>query len=197
MKNRSSKTILVFFALGLISCALCVQQAQAVPISGGISFGGGFTPNTGDLNTATSLSFGTFPDIFVTSVSGSYSSVPTGAFSPPSLTQNPVTFDPFNLPITPLWSFTYLGVTYSFDLLSGFIFDRGTDTLTLIGSGLLMISGGGYDPTAASWILTANQAAGTFSFSSSNGAVPDGGMTVVMLGLALCGIGMIRRKLTS
>ena len=32
MKNRSSKTILVFFALGLISCALCVQQAQAVPI---------------------------------------------------------------------------------------------------------------------------------------------------------------------
>jgi hypothetical protein len=123
--------------------------------------------------------------------------VPTFGSSPPDLTQNPVTFDPFTVPIIPLWSFTYLGVTYSFDLLSGFISDRGTDTLTLEGTGLLMISGGFYDPTPASWILTANQAMGTFSFSSSNGALPDGGMTVVMLGLALCGIGMIRRKLTS
>ena len=195
MKNRLSKTILVFFALGLISCALCVQQAQAVPITGGLSFGGGFTTDTGDLNTAHTLFFGTFPDIFITSVNGSYSGVPTGMSSPPDLTQNPVTFDPFTVPVIPLWSFTYAGLTYSFDLLSGFIFDRGTDTLTLMGSGMLMITG--YDPTQASWILTANQAEGTFSFSSSNGAVPDGGMTVVMLGLALCGIGMIRRKLTS
>ncbi len=195
MKNRLRKTILVFFALGLISSALCVQQAQAVPITGGLSFGGGFTTDTGDLNTAHTLFFGTFPDVFITSVSGSYSGVPTGAGSPPDLTQNPVTFDPFTVPVIPLWSFTYLGVAYSFDLLSGFISDRGPDTLTLMGSGMLMITG--YDPTQATWILTANQAAGTFSFSSSNGAVPDGGMTVVMLGLALCGIGMIRRKLTS
>ena len=43
MKNRSSKTILVFFALGLISCAFCVQQAQAVPIPipSAITLGGG------------------------------------------------------------------------------------------------------------------------------------------------------------
>ncbi len=42
MKNRSSKTILVFVALGLISCAFCVQQAQAVPTSV-ITFAGGAT----------------------------------------------------------------------------------------------------------------------------------------------------------
>jgi VPDSG-CTERM motif len=195
MKSRSSKTILVFFALGLISCALCVQQAQAVSIQGGISLGGGFTTDTGDLNTAHTLIFGTFPTVFITSVSGSYSGVPTGPGTPPSLTQNPVTFDPFTVPVIPLWSFTYLGVTYSFELLHGFIANRGPDTLTLQGAGILMITG--YDPTPGFWILTANQAAGTFSFSSSNSAVPDGGMTVVMLGLALCGIGMIRRKLTS
>ena len=47
MKNRSSKTILVFFALGLISCALCVQQAQAVPINGVITFAGGAQLNSG------------------------------------------------------------------------------------------------------------------------------------------------------
>ena len=41
MKNRSSKTILVFFALGLISCAFCVQQAQAVPINAVLSLSQG------------------------------------------------------------------------------------------------------------------------------------------------------------
>jgi hypothetical protein len=86
-----------------------------------------------------------------------------------------------------------MGLTYSFDLLS-LTFDRGPDTLTLDGSGTLMIDG--YDATPGSWIMTLNQADGSFSFSSSNGAVPDGGMTVIMLGLGLCGIGMIRRKLT-
>jgi hypothetical protein len=190
MKKRSSKTILVFLALGLISCAFCVQQAQAVPITGGISFGGDFTPNTGDLNTATSISFTSF--VFATSVSGSYSSVPTFDLSL-GIIHNPITFDPFTAPVTPLWSFTYMGLTYSFDLLS-LTFDRGPDTLTLDGSGTLMIDG--YDATPGSWIMTLNQADGSFSFSSSNGAVPDGGMTVIMLGLGLCGIGMIRRKLT-
>ena len=53
MKNRSSKTILVFFALGLISCAFCVQQAQAVPITGAITFAGGVTLDTGSVDTAT------------------------------------------------------------------------------------------------------------------------------------------------
>ena len=55
MKNRSSKTILVFFALGLISCALCVQQAQAVPTTGVITFAGGVTLDTGTVNTATQV----------------------------------------------------------------------------------------------------------------------------------------------
>ena len=50
MKNRSSKTILVFFALGLISCALCVQQAQAVPINSVITFAGGAQLDSGLLS---------------------------------------------------------------------------------------------------------------------------------------------------
>ena len=53
-KNRSSKTILVFFALGLISCAFCVQQAQAVPINGGvITIAGGAELDNADVNMAT------------------------------------------------------------------------------------------------------------------------------------------------
>ena len=75
MKNRSSKTILVFFALGLISCAFCVQQAQAVPITGAITFAGGVTLDTGTVNTATQVTSwldegGFMPT--VQSVSGSF-----------------------------------------------------------------------------------------------------------------------------
>ena len=55
MKNRSSKTILVFLALGLISCAFCVQQAQAVPTTGAITFAGGVTLDTASVNTATQV----------------------------------------------------------------------------------------------------------------------------------------------
>ena len=57
MKNRSSKTILVFLALGLISCAFCVQQAQAVPITGVITFAGGVTldERSYSVNTATQV----------------------------------------------------------------------------------------------------------------------------------------------
>ena len=55
MKNRSSKTILVFLALGLISCAFCVQQAQAVPITGVITFAGGAQLDTGSVNSATQV----------------------------------------------------------------------------------------------------------------------------------------------
>src|SRR5215467_4872947 len=54
MKNRSSKTILVFFALGLISCAFCVQQAQADSINV-ITFAGGAELNSGSVNTATQV----------------------------------------------------------------------------------------------------------------------------------------------
>ena len=55
MKNRSSKRVLVFFALGLISCALCVQQAQAAYMNAAINFAGGVELNTGSVNTASQV----------------------------------------------------------------------------------------------------------------------------------------------
>ena len=85
------------------------------------------------------------------------------------VTQNPFTFDPFAPPISPLWTFMFLGDTYSFDLLTLSIDGQGGDTLSLCGTGDLNITG--FDTTTGTWVFTANQAGGTFSFSSSNGAV--------------------------
>jgi VPDSG-CTERM motif len=187
MKNIS-KTILAVFATGLISCALFTQQAQAIPITGGISMAGGFTTDTGDVDTATA--FTSFTNVVTTTGSGSYLSVPPTT----SVTMTPFSFNPFSGPVTPLWSFVFGGATYSFDLnVLTSVSQPGDDTLTIRGTGILMISGGTYDLTPGAWLFTGNQGGGTFAFSSSTSAVPDGGTTVALLGIALAGIEGARR----
>ena len=187
------KTILTVLIVGLVSCGLFSQQAQAVPIVGGISLAGGYTTNTGNVNTATA--FTGFPMVFVISVSGSYSGIGTG-MSSPSVTMNGFTFNPFSSAITPLWTFISGGNTYSFDLTA--LTSRqqtGNDTLSLFGTGTLHITG--FTDTPGNWNFTANQAGDTFSFSSSNSAagVPDSGSAVALLGIALAGIEGVRRAL--
>ena len=188
-----SKTILTVLIIGLVSCGLFSQQAQAVPITGGISLAGNYVTNTGNLNTATA--FTSFPAVFVMSVSGSYTGVGTGVSSP-SVTMNGFSFNPFSSSVTPLWTFMSAGSTYSFDLtvLSSTL-QPGDNTLTLKGTGTLHITN--FTDTAGTWVFTANQLSDTFSFSSSNGAVgaPDSGSAVALLGIALAGIEGVRRAL--
>ena len=187
---KTSKTILATFAVILLACAAFSPQAQAAMITGGISLGGAFTTDTGNVNTANA--FTSFSNVFVVSVNGDYSGVPTGGSSP-AVTQNPFTFDPFTLPVTPLWTFMFGGNTYSFDLLSCSISQQGGGSLILTGSGTLNITG--FDATSGDWVFTGNQAGGTFSFSSSNAAVPEGGSALILLGLGLVGLEVLRRKL--
>jgi hypothetical protein len=188
MKNRSSKTILVFFALGLISCALCVQQAQAVPITGVITFAGGVKLDQPSVNTATQVT--SWVDPTVQSASGSYAGfVHIG---------DAVTF-------TPTWSFSSLAITafwqvdgFTFDLIASSIVFQGSGVVAVSGTGT--ISGHGFDATAGTWSFTAqdDSSNGVFSFSAStfsSQATPDGGPTVALLGLALAGIECTRRKL--
>jgi hypothetical protein len=187
-----SKTILTLLVIGLVSCGLFSQQAQAVPITGGISLAGTYVTNNGNLNTATS--FSSFPFVVITGVSGSYTGVGTGSSSP-SVTMNGFTFNPFSASVTPLWTFMSAGSTYSFDLtvLSSRL-QPGDNTLTLKGTGTLHITN--FTDTPGTWVFTANQASDTFSFSSSNAAVaPDSGSAVALLGIALAGIEGVRRAL--
>jgi hypothetical protein len=155
-------------------------------ISGGISFGGSYTTDTGNLNTANA--FTSFPMVFVVSVSGDYSTVPMFT----SVTQNAFSFDPFTPSISPLWTFMSGGNTYSFDLVTLSIDQQGHNTLALSGTGNLDITG--FDTTPGMWVFTANQAGGTFSFSSSNASVPEGGSGLILLGLGLAGLEALRRK---
>jgi hypothetical protein len=176
-------------AAALLGAAFMCQQVNAAPITGGISLSGGYTVNTGNLNTATA--FSSFTGVTVSSTSGSFNSVTTGG----AVTMNPFAFSPFPAGgVVPLWS-TTAGSTASFDLTSLTSLQQpGDGSLTIKGTGTLHLAG--FTDTAGSYLFTANSLGGTFSFSSSNAALPDGGITLALLGVALTGVEGLRRKLS-
>lgn len=184
---KISKTLWALVAAsGLL---LAGFNSQAVPIVGGISMAGGYVP-TGALDSGP-ISFAFPTGAFVTSSSGSYAPVPGGT---------PATYFGFSaVPSSApqaLWTFMFAGLTYSFDLGTLSVLSRGLDGngnpfINLEGTGTLKITG--FTDTPGSWLFTANSASSTFSFSSSNGAIPDGGTTVMLLGAGLAALGMARR----
>ena len=189
MKNRSSKTILNFLALGLIGCAFCVQQAQAVQITGAITFAGGVELNTSSVNTATAVTgwLDETPALpTVQSASGSFTGLDgaTATFAFPWF---------FNSgPVPAFW--TVGGFT--FNLIASSIDSQGGGFLNVSGTGIIT-GPGGFSPTGSTWSFSIqdDSSTGIFAWSGGNEAIPDGGATVALLGLALAGIEGIRRKL--
>jgi type IV secretory pathway VirB2 component (pilin) len=188
----------------ILSAAFCAvmfafsHNASAVPhplppvtnlattIQGSITFSGGCTLDTGNANTAHSVT--SWVNTVVQSVSGDFDTfinpLDAATFSAPWI------FDP-STPTPALWS---VG-GFTFDLLSSTIVVRGGGFLSVSGTGT--ISGNGFDPTFGTWnFSTQNPGSnGLFSFSAASQAVPDGGATVALLGLTLVGAEVLRRKL--
>jgi hypothetical protein len=174
-------------------------QAIATPITGAISFSGTSTIDGTSFVSATS--FTSFEDVFVGSesaLSGDYTGT-SGA----SVTMTPFTWDPAtaSTPINPLWSFQSGGNTYSFDL-SVLHEDFASNTgLLLSGQGTAHLTGPGLDKMATSgfWSFSAQTLdLATFTFSSTTApvqGVPDGGVTLALLGGAVLGLGLMRRKM--
>ena len=188
MKNRSSKTILVFVALGLLSCAFCVQQAQAVPITGAINFAGGVEMN-GTADTATKVISWLDQDGNMPTVQGASGSF-AGLDGATAIFAFPWTF---GSGVTALWQ---VG-GFTFNLIASSIVNQGDGFLTVSGTG--RITGNGFHPTYSRWFFSIQDdgAGGVFSWSGGSQATPDGGPTVALLGLALAGIEAIRRKFRS
>jgi hypothetical protein len=182
MKNKMIKICVAIAAIASIGLTV-----QAVPITGGISFSGNYTPNNTDLSAATLISFG----LTTTSVgsTGSFAGIAGGT----TVTMIPsIAINPTAPPITALWSVG--GIT--FDALTLVESAVTAQTITLYGTGTLY-DGTPADSSAGQWLATFNTISGTFSFSASAGSVPDGGTTVMLLGSALAGLGLLKRKLLS
>ena len=179
----------VFLALGLISCALCVQQAQAVPITGSITFAGGVELDTGTVNTATKVTGWLDENNAIPTVQSA-----SGSFA--GLVGATVTFAfPWSFNSGPIALFWQVG-GFTFNLIASHIVSQtGNGFLTVSGTGT--ISGNGFTPTSGTWTFSVQDDAsnGVFSFSGGSQATPDGGATVALLGLALAGIEGTRRKL--
>jgi hypothetical protein len=166
-------------AAGLFS-----SSVQATPISGGLSFAGNYTPNNEDLTVATSLTFGT---TFVTSVNGDFSAIVPGTLV---VMASPLAINPTVTPVFSLWA---VG-GFSFDAYALVQSSQTANTLTLTGTGIIN-DNNPTDAVAGSWLATFNTLSHTFSYSASAGSVPDGGSTMLLLGSALTGLGLLKRKL--
>jgi hypothetical protein len=110
----------------------------------------------------------------------------------------PFTFNPFpGSGIVPLWVTTANPTTASFDLTQLVSMSQGVDSvgnpfLNLNGYGMLHLVG--FSDTIGNWSYTAQSGGTTFSFSSSNTALPDGGTTALLLGAGLTGLALISRR---
>jgi hypothetical protein len=173
-----------------------VTNLTSGPITGSIDMSGTANNlNNTLLGSATSVAFFT-----AVTVGGS----PTGTFA--GTAGSSVTWHGFSWPsnvlVAPLWTFVSGATTYSFDLANVSVFSQSNSFLNLMGSGTFHVTG--FDDTPGLWSFTISNPGGgahanfDFTFANSQtatGGVPDGGMTVALLGLALVGVEVLRRKL--
>jgi VPDSG-CTERM motif len=161
-------------------------SASATPITGSIGFGGTYTQNggiQGDLSTATSMSINT---VNIQNVTGSFVGATSPSFATPILV-NPGTG------LTQLWQVLVGALTYTFNVTSeSQTFTSGTQ-LNLAGNGVISDNLG--DSANGVWQLGFGVSGDSFTWQSTSAAnVPDGGTTVALLGGALAGLGLLKRK---
>ena len=179
-----------------------VTSLHAIPISGSINIGsnpGGaiWKGDTANVNTISKIvSFGAVSVTSSAAINGVNTFFNQGVANGDLVTMKPLDFvTPFIL--NPLWSVDGFTFTLSPPISISRIDNPSPtpDTLRLSGTGTIKFAG--FDDTMGGWTWSGQlDGTSTFTFSSTTiAAVPDGGMTVALLGAALSGLALLRRKL--
>ena len=204
MENLS-KTMLAVLAVGLLSCELFCQQAQATP-SGTIDFSGFVTLSKTD-STTFKLVFEK-DSVTVSSRTGLFHSIPVGTkplfFS--DLEFNTQNRELIDSNFFDFWEVTAGGVTFEY-ILHGegpgnFFLTSASATLGPPTSAFAISGTGGElsgslpnDIFNTLFKLSGTGTTPRFMFTATFIALPDGGSTIALLGIALVGLEGLRRKL--
>lgn len=198
--NKTIKAVLATLAVALLGCGVLCEQAQAIPlpINGSVQFFGSATPSGSSPGTPVSVHFNN-PWHTLNGL-GIYAGVPSGV----TATFNDFTFTgdgslaTLGGPDTPLWNFSFGGITYSFDLMHLSNGHTEPGSMSFSGDGIAHATG-----FADTFAMVALQGSGTnfaFQISTSTttgiGNVPESGTTLALFGIALVGIVMLRRQLS-
>ena len=189
------KTKAIFAAVALT--ALTCGFAHAQTINGSIVFQGSATASrSSDMSmTPTTINFSN--NWVFTGGTNDYSAI---------LIFNPATFTSFSFtgdgvaavltaPDDPLWTTTYNGVTYSFDLTT--LTDGHTESGSMAFTGVGTLHETGHTDTPGTFSLSGSGNNYHFTFDNEqNTAVPEVGSTsLFVLGLVLCvGVNALRRR---
>lgn len=167
-----------------------VAASNATPITGSIGFTGTYTQNGGTAGNLASATTMTIDTTVVSSTTGDF----VGAGAPLSFA-SPIGVNGNAPAIGTLWSVTVGSKTYTFTVSSeSQTFTSGTQ-LNLAGNGTIS-DGTLADNTGGTWQLGFGVSGSSFTWQSTSAAnVPDGGTTAILMGAALSGLALLRRKL--
>jgi len=187
------KAFLQFAGILAVAAGLLgASSAAAATITGGVTFSG-LANTDGPITTATAIT--SVPNFNVLAGTGDYAAIPFNTAG----TMTGFGFNPSTTPITPLWSFTFGGLTYSFDLLTINVDSQTANDITLSGTGVAKITG--FTDTPGNFFLTLNppdvNSGAGYRFGFSSGVdtnVPEGGSAIALLGLSLLGLEGARRR---
>lgn len=203
------KQLFTLAAASLLA-AMSVSEARATTISGDIHFTGAGKLMLGavasDAANADGIDFTNPVDILETISTGAYAGLQAATQATFTDLMGGSAFGVVGttgaFAVNPFWTFfdAGTGLTYTFSLTSvtsnGLTGSGPGIARVISGQGIAMISGGTstYVPTLGVWQLSTSGNKASISFSSF-ASVPDGGTTAAMLGLAILGIGVMRRRL--
>ena len=163
---KTTPTSCVCLAVAALIGAMLNQGVEAAPqyINGSISFQGNASLN-GSTSSATAINSYTNINVLM-ATNGDYAPLENSR----AAIWTPFTFNPPELPVTPLWTCASNGITYSFDAASMAVVFTNGNFIAIQGTGIAHVTG--YADTPGVWTISVQAIGASVSFTASTMVSP-------------------------